>query len=67
LHGDAAELATRTLRAANAALERLAGEGWGSVLGPAGRGHEAEPFGRGAVVERATGPTSSARLLAGLT
>ncbi len=66
LHGDAAELATRTLRAANAALERLAGEGWGSLLGPAGRGTEAEPFGRGAVVERATGPTSSSRLLAAL-
>jgi hypothetical protein len=67
LHGDAAELATRTLSAANAALERLAGEGWGSLLGPAGRGPEAEPFGRGAIVERATGPTSGARLLAALT
>lgn len=67
LHGEAAELALRTLRAANSALERLGGEGWGSLIGPAGRGHEAERFGRGAVVERATGPTSSARLLAALT
>ena len=67
LHGDAAELAARTLRAANAALERLGGEGWSSLLGPAGRGPEAEPYGRGAIVERATGPTSGARLLAALT
>jgi hypothetical protein len=66
LHGDAAELATRTLRAANATLERLAGEGWGSLLGPTGRGNEAERFGRAAVVERATGPTSGERLLKGL-
>ncbi|MGD0019143.1 MAG: lysine 5,6-aminomutase subunit alpha [Candidatus Limnocylindrales bacterium] len=66
LHGEAAELAMRTLHAANAALERLAGEGWGSLLGPAGRGNEAERFGGGAVVERAAGPTSSVRLLAGL-
>lgn len=66
LHGDAGELAIRTLRAANAALERLAGEGWGSLLGPAGRGNEAERFGGGAVVERATGPTSSTLLLTGL-
>jgi hypothetical protein len=67
LHGDAAELATRTLRAADAALERLAGEGWTSLLGPGGQGHAAERFGRAAVVERATGPTSGAKLLAGLT
>jgi hypothetical protein len=67
LHGDAADLATRTLGAANAALERLAGEGWGSLLGPAGRGNEAERFGGGAVVERATGPGSSARFTAALT
>ena len=66
LHGDAEELALRTLRAANATLDRLAGEGWGSLLGPAGRGDETGRFGRGAVVERATGPSSSARLLAGL-
>jgi len=67
MHGDAAELAMRTLAAANAALERFAGEGWGSVLGPAGRGIEAERFGGTAVVERATGPGSSARLIAALT
>ena len=66
LHGDAAELASRTLRAASATLELLAGEGWVSLLGPAGRGHEAERFGGAAVVERSTGPTSGATLLAGL-
>jgi hypothetical protein len=57
----------RTLAAANAALERFAGEGWGSVLGPAGRGNEAERFGGSAVVERDTGPGSSARVIAALT
>ena len=66
LHGPAAELAMRTLRAANATLDHLADEGWGSLLGPAGRGHESERFGRRAVVERATGPTSSDRLLTAL-
>jgi hypothetical protein len=66
LHGDAAELAARTLRAADATLERLAGEGWASVLGPSGRGDESERFGRAAVVERAPGSTSGARLLAAL-
>ena len=60
------ELAMRTLRAATSTLERLAGEGWGSLLGPAGRDSEAERFGRGAVVERAMGATSSGRLLAAL-
>ena len=67
IHGDAAELAMRTLAAANAALEHFAGEGWGSVLGPAGRGNEAERFGGSAVVERDTGPASSARVIAALT
>jgi hypothetical protein len=66
LHGDAADLAARTLRAASAALERLAGEGWGSLLGPDGRGDEAGRFGRGAVAERSAGSTSSTRLLAAL-
>jgi hypothetical protein len=66
LHGDAAELALATLRAANSALESLAGDGWVSLLGPAGRGNEAERFGGGAIVERATGPTSGARSLAAL-
>ncbi len=66
LHGSADELAMRTLRAATSTLEHLAGEGWGSLLGPAGRDSEAERFGRGAVVERAMGATSSGRLLAAL-
>jgi len=66
LHGDAAELAVSILQAADAALEQLTGEGWGSLLGPAGSGQEVERLGRAAVVERATGPTSGERLLEGL-
>jgi hypothetical protein len=66
LHGDAADLAELTLRAADAALERLAGEGWGSLLGPGGRGQESERLGHAAVVERDTGPTSSAGRMAAL-
>lgn len=66
VHGDAEELAGRTLRAADAVLARLSAEGWGSLLGPAGRAAEGERLGRSAVVERADGPTSGARLLKGL-
>ena len=66
LHGDAEELATRTVRAAGTALERLAAEGWGSLLGPSGRGSEIERFGGGAVAERGTGQKASARMLAAL-
>jgi hypothetical protein len=66
LHGDAADLAGRTLRVAVNVLERLAAEGWESLLGPGNHGAEGERFGRFAVVERATGPTSGARLLTGL-
>ena len=67
LHGDAADVADRTLRAASAALERLAAEGWESLLGPRGQGDgddgALERLGASAVVERADGPTSGARLL----
>ena len=66
LHGDAADLAETTLRTAGAVLDRLSGEGWGSLLGPAGRDAEGERLGGSAVVERDSGPTSSARLLQGL-
>jgi hypothetical protein len=66
LRGDAADLAARTLRAAGATLERLAAEGWSTLLGPSGGRLEAERLGRAAVVERATGPKSGAHLLAGL-
>ena len=66
LRGDAADLAARTVRAARATLERLAAEGWSSLLGPGGGHSEAERLGRAAVVERATGPKSGAHLLAGL-
>ncbi|MGA3058496.1 MAG: lysine 5,6-aminomutase subunit alpha [Candidatus Limnocylindrales bacterium] len=65
LRGDAADLAARTLRAAGATLERLAAEGWSSLLGPNGGGSETERLGRAAVVERADGPTSGARILRG--
>jgi hypothetical protein len=63
LHGDAAELAAVTLRVASAVLERLSTEGWGSLLGNPGRGTSGERLGGSAVVERASGPTSGARLL----
>jgi hypothetical protein len=63
LHGEAEELAARTLRAADAALVRLSAEGWESLLGPDGRGADGERLGRSAVVEREDGPTSGARLL----
>jgi hypothetical protein len=66
LRGDAADLAARTVRAAGATLERLAAEGWSSLLGPGGGRSEAERLGRAAVVERATGPKSGAHLLASL-
>jgi len=66
VHGDAEELAGRTLRAADTVLARLSTEGWGSLLGLAGGAAEGERLGRSAVVERADGPTSGARLLSGL-
>jgi D-Lysine 5,6-aminomutase TIM-barrel domain of alpha subunit len=66
LHGDAADIAARTLLAANAALERLAAEGWGSLLGPGGHGGGMEVLGGSAVVERADSPTSGARVLKAL-
>jgi hypothetical protein len=66
LHGGAGEMAGLTLRAAAAVLEKLSGDGWESLLGPAGRGADGERLGRSAVVERADGPTSGERLLAKL-
>lgn len=67
LHGEAADVADRTLRAASAVLERLAAEGWESLLGPGGQGDDddggLERLGASAAVERAVGPTSGARLL----
>jgi hypothetical protein len=67
LHGDAADVADLTLRAARSALERLAAEGWESLLGPRGQGDgddgELERLGASAVVERADGQTSGTRLL----
>jgi hypothetical protein len=63
LHGDAEGQARLTVRAASKTLERLAGDGWPSVLGPAGSGAEQGRFGRAAVVQRSTGPASEVRLL----
>ena len=63
LHGAAVDVAGQTLRAASDVLEKLAAEGWGSLLGPDGRGADGERLGRSAVVERAVGPTSGERLL----
>jgi hypothetical protein len=66
LHGPAVERAARTLRAADAALARLSTEGWGSLLGPDGRGADGERLGRSAVVERADEPGSAEGLLKAL-
>ena len=66
LHGDAADTAARTLATADAVLAKLAAEGWSSLLGPGGRDSEVERLGSSAVVERASGPASSERLLRGL-
>ena len=63
LHGDGADLAGRMLAAAVSTLERLSGEGWASLLGPAGREEDGDRLGRTAVVERATGPGTGASLL----
>ena len=65
LQGDAATLADLTVAAANETLQRLATEGWASLIGPGGA-DETEPFGSGAVVERASGPQTSGRLLEAL-
>ncbi len=66
LHGDAAALGEATLREAAAVLQRLSAEGWGSLLGPAGRNADAERLGGSALVERDFGPMSGARLFQGL-
>jgi len=65
LHGDAATLADRTVAVAKATLDRLASEGWASLLGPIGT-DDFERFGSTEVVERASGPGSSAALLEAL-
>jgi len=66
LHGDSAELAGQTLRAAAAVLAKLSGDGWPSLLGPAGQDPDRERLGRSAVVERADGPDAGAGVLKGL-
>ncbi len=66
LHGEAAEVAARTLRAAELTLERLAAEGWASVLGPSEQEAEADGFGGSGVVERSSDPRSGSELLAEL-
>ncbi|MGA2514192.1 MAG: lysine 5,6-aminomutase subunit alpha [Candidatus Limnocylindrales bacterium] len=66
LHGDAAELGAKTLRAASGVLAMLSAEGWESLLGPAGHGADGDWLGASAVVERDEGPTSGARLFESL-
>lgn len=63
LHGDAREMALKTVAAALEVLKRLKGDGWASVLGPAGAEMAGEPFGRAAVVRRSNEPTSEGGVL----
>jgi hypothetical protein len=63
LHGVAAATGGKTFEAAVTTLERLSGEGWASLLGPAGRDADGERLGRSAVVERAVGPGTAASVL----
>ncbi len=63
IHGGAADFAARTLWTATAVLARLSGEGWASLLGPAGQDPDRERLGRAAVVERTDGPDSGAEVL----
>ena len=63
LHGDAHEIAAQTLRAAGQTLERLAGEGWAGVLGPAGADPAGGRFGRSAVVARSEEDAAEGHLL----
>jgi hypothetical protein len=65
LYGDAAELAARTVKAANLTLQRLEQEGWGSLLGPRGESRAAV-LGRAAVVERASDSGTAELILASL-
>jgi hypothetical protein len=69
LHGGAAELAGRTVRAANSVLERFASEGWASLLGPQGEGGEEDKeacLGRAAVVKRAARSATAELILKNL-
>ena len=63
LQGDVADLAVVTLRTAAAVLERLAAEGWASLLGPGGQGAQNQWLGGSAVVDRVSGATSGAQFL----
>jgi hypothetical protein len=66
LHGDAHELAAQTARAARRTLECLAGEGWASLIGPAGADPASGRLGRSAVVARRNGPLSEGQLISEL-
>jgi hypothetical protein len=66
LHGDAQELAAQTARAARRTLERLAAEGWASLLGSAGADPSSGRLGRSAVVARRDGPLSEGQLVSDL-
>jgi hypothetical protein len=62
LRGEAEALAGRILDEAALTLEKLASDGWASLLGPTGSG-ERDRLGRSAVVDRASGPGCSAALV----
>jgi hypothetical protein len=63
LWGSAAERGRRILASAADTLERLAGDGWESLLGPDASGAAEGRFGGSAVVERSESEGSAGRLL----
>jgi hypothetical protein len=63
LWGPAAVRGRRIMAAAVDTLDRLAGDGWASLLGPDANGAVSERFGRSAVVAQSDGPTAAGLLL----
>ena len=63
LWGSAAVRGRRILAAAADTLDRLAGDGWESLLGPDAGGPAGERFGRSAVVAQSYGPAASGPLI----
>jgi hypothetical protein len=63
LRGDAAERGRRVLDVASDVLDRLAGDGWASLLSPETEDVQGDRLGRGAIIELAGGERAAAPLL----